>query len=289
MPLCAIRQNRPAVLSTTVLPPVFGPVTTSVRTAAPAASSIGTVRSPSAASSSGWRAPTRLSRPSSSKITGSTIAPSSAYTARAQIASSSAIAAVAVRSSPPRPAHAVRERAQDAPRLLALGEDLLAQDVVHLDDRLRLDEHRLPAGRAVVDDAGHGAAAAGLHRDDVAVLAQRDDRLLDRRGVRRLPHQPLQRAHDVAAGAADPAAQAQQLVARVVADLPLRGQAAADLPLDVGDVGDALGVVRQLRAPLGADARRARCARRRRRTPPRARDPARRSRHSRRAAAPGAA
>ena len=52
-PHCVIAESKPMVLSVTVLPPVFGPVMTSVSNSPPSVTSIGTAVS---FGSSGWRA-----------------------------------------------------------------------------------------------------------------------------------------------------------------------------------------------------------------------------------------
>ena len=56
----------------------------------------------------------------------------------------------------------------------------LAPGVAQLHDDERLHEQRLAAARRVVDDALDLAPRLGPDRDDVAAVAQRDDRLLER-------------------------------------------------------------------------------------------------------------
>ena len=61
-----------------------------------------------------------------------------------------------------------------------LGDLRLAPGVAQLDDDERLDEQRLAAARGVVDDALDPRPRVGPDRHDVAAVAQRDDRLLER-------------------------------------------------------------------------------------------------------------
>ena len=63
--------------------------------------------------------------------------------------------------------------------LLALGGLRLAPGVAQLDRDERLDEQGLAAARGVVDDALDPAPRIGLDRDDVAAVAQGDQRLLE--------------------------------------------------------------------------------------------------------------
>ncbi|OLC47265.1 MAG: hypothetical protein AUH68_01270 [Gemmatimonadetes bacterium 13_1_40CM_4_69_5] len=65
----------------------------------------------------------------------------------------------------------VGELAQHALHLALLGRFEIAQLVAQLDDLGRLDEHRRPARRGVVDDAADARARGGAHGDDVAVVA----------------------------------------------------------------------------------------------------------------------
>ena len=62
-----------------------------------------------------------------------------------------------------RDAHQRGQLGQDPLHLVALGHLQLADRVLGLDDRERLDEQRLPGSRRVVHDAGDGRAARGLH------------------------------------------------------------------------------------------------------------------------------
>ena len=72
-----------------------------------------------------------------------------------------------------------RQLVEDARDLLGLGDLRLAPGVAELDGDERLDEQRLAAARGVVDDALDPGPGLGLDRDDVAAVAQRDDRLLE--------------------------------------------------------------------------------------------------------------
>ncbi len=74
-----------------------------------------------------------------------------------------------------------RQLVEDSGDLLLFGDLCLAPGVAQLDDDERLDEERLPAPRGVVDDALDPAACLGLDGHDVAAIAERDDRLLERR------------------------------------------------------------------------------------------------------------
>ena len=73
-----------------------------------------------------------------------------------------------------------RELVEDALLLRGRGELRLAPRVRQVDRDERLDEQRLAAPRLVVDDAPDATAGVGLDRHDVAAVAQRDDRLLQR-------------------------------------------------------------------------------------------------------------
>ena len=151
-PACAIRQSRPTVLSATVLPPVFGPVMTTMRTsrrlepeverARPCRSAAGgapgadrsrsVVGDPGDAwRGSGWRS---APWPGASRSRPAARRPASDRARRAATSSESA------------------RRMRSTSALLGLQ---LAQAVVHLDDDQRLDEERRAADRLVVDDAAH--------------------------------------------------------------------------------------------------------------------------------------
>ena len=74
-----------------------------------------------------------------------------------------------------------RRQLVEDPALLLVDRRLrLAPGVAQLHDHQRLDEQRLAAARRVVDDALDLGPRLGADRDDVAPVAQRDDRLLER-------------------------------------------------------------------------------------------------------------
>ena len=74
--------------------------------------------------------------------------------------------------------HAARELLQDPGDLRLLIHFELAQVVVQHDDRLRLDEQRLPACALVMDDARDLPLALRLDRHDISAVAHRDDGVL---------------------------------------------------------------------------------------------------------------
>ncbi len=78
MPQAVIVTARPTSLSATVLPPMFGPETISIRTSSSSRTDCGTARS----SSSGWR-PSRSTTTASSTSVGATASMRSAMRARA--------------------------------------------------------------------------------------------------------------------------------------------------------------------------------------------------------------
>ena len=177
----------------TVLPPVFGPVTTSaVKSLAESdvdrddaagqagvarrqEDDLGTVRR----SRPGPRPCRRPGGPS----------PPRSRTGRARRASRAAPAALA----PTRADSSSRIRSISS----CLGDLRLAPGVAELDGDERLDEQRLAAAGRVVDDALDPAPRLGLDRDDVAPVAKRDDRLLEgrcrapRRRARRAAPEPV--------------------------------------------------------------------------------------------------
>ena len=74
-----------------------------------------------------------------------------------------------------------RRQLVEDPVDLLLGRDLgLAPGVAELDGDERLDEQRRAAARRVVDDALDLRPGLGLDRDDVAAVAEGDDRVLER-------------------------------------------------------------------------------------------------------------
>ena len=137
-----------------------------------------------------------------------------------------------------------RQLVEDA-LLLGLDRQLrLAPRVAQLDHRDRFDEERLPAARLVVDDALDLALGLGPHGDDVAAVAQGDDRLLE--GARQLravdevleagPEALVRDAHVAAQAPERRRRRVEQLAGRVdahlqaTADVGQRLQAPAQLP-----------------------------------------------------------
>src|SRR5450755_4532807 len=72
------------------------------------------------------------------------------------------------------------EYAQDTLDLLALRDLQFAHAVVQFYHHHRLYKDRGTAGRLVVDDAAHMAATLRLDRNNIAIVADRDNRLLQR-------------------------------------------------------------------------------------------------------------
>ena len=201
-PACAISASRPAVLSATVLPPVFGPVMTS--TVVPGISLMSTGTGPfsgafdappppsppladaarasarrwaTAGISSGCRAASSSNAPSpaSAGSTPPTMAESRAF---AWMTSSSVRRLDrALQIERPAP-ELVRQREQDAPDLL--GFLLLERHdvVVDLDGAQRLEEQAGAARRTAVDDARDGRAVLGAHHQHEAAVAVGDDLVL---------------------------------------------------------------------------------------------------------------
>ena len=107
----------------------------------------------------------------------------------------------------------------------------LADLVIRLDRRHRLDKERCTGGRYIVHEARNAALALGLDRNNVAVRARCDDRVLQilchgRRGddlLKAVPDTGGRRAHF--------AADVRKLTARAVGDLILAGDGVYDLVL----------------------------------------------------------
>ena len=110
-----------------------------------------------------------------------------------------------------------REVAQDALDLLLLGERQLLDVVVELDDGHRLDEERRARGRLVVDDAREARAVLLLDGDDVALVANRDDGVLEELLILGIVEDARDALLDVRLGGVELAADAPQLDARVLA------------------------------------------------------------------------
>ncbi len=88
-----------------------------------------------------------------------------------------------------------RELVEDPLDLRLLGHLCLAPGVAQLHDDEGLDEQGLAAAGGVVDDALDPRAGVGLDRHHVAAVAERDDRLLERRS-----RAPSRRAYPAAGG-----------------------------------------------------------------------------------------
>jgi len=71
-------------------------------------------------------------------------------------------------------AHTGRQLGQDAGGLVLFFAGHLHEVVVRVDDLLGLDEERLTALGAVVDDSAHAAARLGPNRQNVAAVSKRD-------------------------------------------------------------------------------------------------------------------
>ena len=71
-------------------------------------------------------------------------------------------------------AHTGCQLGQDAGGLVLFFAGHLHEVVVRVDDLLGLDEERLTALRAVVDDSAHAAARLGPNRQNVAAVSKRD-------------------------------------------------------------------------------------------------------------------
>ena len=189
----------------TVLPPVLGPVITSARTSSPNRMSIGTTRPVSP----GWRA----DRSSTSSVVTRLWADGAQLVAQ------------------PRPCDPEVERRQDGERLVErvglslderrqLVEDALllcldrqlrlAPGVAQLDHDEWLDEDRLATPRLVVDDALDAPALVGADRDDVAAVAQGDQRLLQDAGELGTVDERLESRPQPLVGDADRAAEPTQ-------------------------------------------------------------------------------
>ena len=142
----------------TVLPPVFGPVTTSAVYPSPSRMSIGTTRPVRP----GWRRRQEDHlRPIGGLARGSPSisAASVAFAAhRSKRASASSVSRSAVGVD----RHERGELVEDPGDLLGLRHLGLAPGVAQLDGDERLDEQRLAAARGVVDDALDPTAASAL-------------------------------------------------------------------------------------------------------------------------------
>src|SRR5207249_1422890 len=108
-------------------------------------------------------------------------------------------------------ADAPSQVAQDALDLLALFDLELPQLVPELHHRRRLHEDGRAARRLVVDEAAELAAVFRLHGDAVAVVPDRDDRVLDHVAVGGVAEIAVQPLHHAAVGELHLLAHARQL------------------------------------------------------------------------------
>ena len=120
-----------------------------------------------------------------------------------------------------------RQLVEDPGDLLGLRDLRLAPGVAELDRDERLDEQRLAAARRVVDDALDPRPRLGLDRDDVAAVAERDDRLLE--GAPELgADERVQPSPEPVVGDPDGRAQATETGRGRVEQLPDRVEAAGE-------------------------------------------------------------
>ena len=138
-------------------------------------------------------------------------------------------------------AHGFGEIAQDALHLSPLLQAELAPLVAHLDDLKRLQEDGGAGGGDVVDDSRYLGAHLRLDGDDVAAIAQGDDRLLEGAAVGARADELLQAMGEAVVGLADVAAELGEDGRGVVHDLRTLVNGAADAALDLSEVDDAFG------------------------------------------------
>ena len=164
--------------------------------------------------------------------------------------------------------HERRQLVEDPRDLLGLGDLRLAPGVAELDHDERLDEQRLAAARRVVDDALDPRAGLGLDRHDVAAVAERDDRLLERAAELRADER-VQASPQPVVGDADRRAQAAETRRGRVEQLPDRIEAARERAAQRRAAGGApgrgragaAGARRRARSPGGRSRRGSRRAR----------------------------
>ena len=189
IPHWASIAKRPAVFRTTVLPPAFGPETTSSRRSAGRSRSSGTASPPLAGRAED--SPPQLFEPRVEEgVAGGAERPAPVVRelgdpALADLAEEDPrLDGVQLRELSDRgfecrafgedPPPELREQPLGLPPLLGSEQ---REVVVRLDDLERLDEHRLPRARSVVHDAGDSRAGGGEDRQAVAVVAEHDDRV----------------------------------------------------------------------------------------------------------------
>ena len=157
----------------------------------------------------GCRAPSRTTS-CRSTVSGRTASISAARRAFAAHRSKRASAESVSRSSRGLGADERRELVEDPLDLGPLRDLRLAPGVAQLDRHERLDEQGLAAARRVVDDSLDPAARLGPHGQDVAPVAQGDDRLLERPAGRLGLDQRIEPAPQAVVGHPDRRAQAAE-------------------------------------------------------------------------------
>ena len=184
----------------------------------------------------GWRAP--RAAPRSSRCVVSARTPSISAARRARADQKSNVGERGERLARARPP-GVPTSAESSSRMRSSSacdrELRLAPGVAQLDHDERLDEQRLAAARLVVDDALDPALGLGADGHDVAAVAQRDDRLLERAAELRAVDERLEAGPQPLVGDAHGAAQAterrrgrvEQLAGRVEAQLQPAAERAA--------------------------------------------------------------
>ena len=139
---------------------------------------------------------------------------------------------------------------QDAGGLVLFLARGLHEIVVGLDDLLGLDEERLAALGAVVDDAAHAGPGLGPHRQDVAAVSKRDVPVGEEPvGVVALEG-ALELGGELPAPFADLAAEALERGAGVIRHGAARVEGAAEPVGELGEAGQGVGDRRHARARL---------------------------------------
>ena len=126
-----------------------------------------------------------------------------------------------------------RQCGQNAFDLLLLADQQLTQGVVRIDGGHRLDEERAARRGHIVDQTGNFTLVFALDRHNIAVAAQRDDRVTQILGKARRGDDLLQRILDLCALDAHMAADIRQLTAGRVGDLLLGEDGVRDLLLKI--------------------------------------------------------
>ena len=126
-----------------------------------------------------------------------------------------------------------RQCGQNAFDLLFLADQQLTQGVVRIDGGHRLDEERAARRGHIVDQTGNFTLVFALDRHNIAVAAQRDDRVTQILGKARRGDDLLQRILDLCALDAHMAADIRQLAAGRVGDLLLGEDGVRDLLLKI--------------------------------------------------------